>query len=88
MVTRLEVIKEIEGLETRKVHFQEVLSDIENYYFIDGKVTFHLNSNNFNEEYEGESIQFNEMLLKEYLKSEIAWLDTKIEEKILSLKSL
>ncbi len=86
MKDRLTLIKKIEEHESRKVQFEKVLKDISNYYFEDGNLTFDLKTNDFNSQYEGEIIKFNDDLMKSYLKSEIEQLETKINEMIESLR--
>lgn len=84
-INRLEVIQNIEKLESRKVAFEKVLNDLKSHYCNGGKISFELDSTDFNKKYNGEEIVFDEIHLKEYLEKEIEILDVRIDMAISDL---
>jgi hypothetical protein len=79
---RLKIVQEIDNLERRKIAFENVLEDIENFYFKKGSLFFNLDSTNYNKKYNEVRIQFSNELMIDYLKKEIDELEIILTNKI------
>jgi hypothetical protein len=87
MMKRIDIIKELEVLESRKIVLENLKKDIENFYCDEVRIIANMNTKDFNKKYQGESFEVNKIEFGFYIDKEIQMISDKIEAYIDRLQS-
>lgn len=86
-MTKLEIIKEMELLETKRLNLEKLKEDVCNHYTESMNLIVLQEGRNFNKKYDGESIPINLDIFADYLDREIGGVEKKLNDLVKKLSN-